>query len=383
MSNKDKSKAELIEELTQARGRIADLENALAGLGESEGQEPSPDAPGSGADPQDTIKEAFKATEDQLRVLVEITGDALYRLRYESMEYDYISPGFQSLTGYRPDQVTQGSFAEMVLEIEAPGGEPLSRDFIKDMRLAGKTGEFKADYLIETKSGQKIWLSDHSFPWLNQDGEVIGSVGILTDITERKAVEKERESLISGLRQNQALLKRLSIRDALTGLANQHHFNEMLYQEWNRAVRDAVHLGVITMRIDLFEQFNENYGHVAGEYCLKLVGGALKRSLRRPGDLAARFQDDFFAALLPNTNLSSIKAVVERVKQAVADLDIIHQDGINGDRVTVSLGVASAHYAQYHSPESLFTTAEWALSMAQEAGGNRAHEASGPKRDSR
>ena len=310
---------------------------------------------------------------------MEITGDALYRLNYESMEYDYLSPGFQALTGFRPDQVTQGSFAAMVKEIEAPGGGPLSRDFIKDMRLSGKTGEYRADYLVETESGRKIWLGDHSFPWLNQDGEVIGSVGILTDITERKTAEKERELLISGLRQNQALLKRLSIKDPLTGLANQRHFQEMLHQEWHRAVREGVHLGLLTMRIDFFNEFNESYGHVAGEYCLKLIGGALKHSLRRPGDLAARQEDDLFCALLPNTNLASTAAVAERVREAVARLDIIHQNGVSGDRVTVSLGAASAHYAQYQSPDSLFKTAQWAVSRAEDSGRDRCFLANGPK----
>ena len=248
------------------------------------------------------------------------------------------------------------------------------------MRLSGKTGEYRADYLIETRSGRKVWLSDHSFPWLNQAGEVIGSVGILTDITERKTAEKEREVLISGLRQNQALLKRLSIKDSLTGLVNQRHFMEMIHQEWNRAVRNGVHLGLLVMHIDLFAEFNENYGHVAGEYCLKLVGGALKRSLRRPGDLAARYDDNLFSALLPNTNLTSTAAVAERIRAAVAGLDIIHQDGVDGDRVTVSLGAASAHYAQYPSPESLFSTTKWALDRAEATGRNRCFQATGPQR---
>ena len=86
-------------------------------------------------------------------------------------------------------------------------------------------------------------------------------------------------------------------------------------------------------------------------------------------------------ALLPNTNLASAMIVAERAQQAVADLEIIHQDGISDDRVTVSMGAAAAHYAQYKSPESLFSTAEWALAKAEAEGRNRCFKAHGPKRD--
>lgn len=131
-------------------------------------------------------------SEQRFSFLAETTGDALYRLRYDSMSYDYLSTGVRTLTGYTPEEINQISFSSLVLRIESADRQEISRDFIRKNRRDGKTGEYRADYLIKTKDGSEKWLGDHSFPWLDDQGRVIGSVGILTDITQRKRAEEEQ-----------------------------------------------------------------------------------------------------------------------------------------------------------------------------------------------
>jgi len=137
----------------------------------------------------------LEASEERLRLLTETTGEALYQLRYATMAYDYMSSGIAGLTGYTPEELGRISFKSLVKRIISPDGSTLARDYIIKERQSGRTGEYRADYLIATRSGEERWLADHSFPWYDDHGRLIGSVGILTDITQRKKMENAlRES---------------------------------------------------------------------------------------------------------------------------------------------------------------------------------------------
>ncbi len=133
----------------------------------------------------------LRESEERFSFLAKTTGDALYRLRYDTMTYDYLSDGITTLTGYSPDEFRHISFASLVQKIEFNGQE-VSADHLRRKRRQGDAGEFRADYLVKTKSGELKWLGDHSFPWLDREGNLVGSVGILTDITERKRAEEEK-----------------------------------------------------------------------------------------------------------------------------------------------------------------------------------------------
>jgi|WetSurMetagenome_2_1015567.scaffolds.fasta_scaffold29338_5 PAS domain S-box-containing protein len=137
----------------------------------------------------------LRESEGRLRFLAENTGDLLYRLRYDSMSYDYLNPAIKRLTGYSSEEINTLRFSELVIKIETPGEGAISPDVIVKRRHSGNTGEFKADYLIRTKEGDLRWLRDHSFPWYDELGRLSGSVGVLSDITEYKRMEESlRES---------------------------------------------------------------------------------------------------------------------------------------------------------------------------------------------
>lgn len=134
-------------------------------------------------------------SEERFRFAAENSGWALYRLSYATMTYDYLSPGIQELTGYRAEEIDSTTFSEMVRKISMPGGEEVSKDRLVKLREIGRTGRLRADYLVRTKTGELKWLADRSMPWLDREGRIIGSIGVLTDVTDQKETEAElRES---------------------------------------------------------------------------------------------------------------------------------------------------------------------------------------------
>jgi PAS domain S-box-containing protein len=140
-------------------------------------------------------EDALRESEERFRFMAETTGDVIYRLRYDSMTYDYLSPGIEGLTGYSAEDFKSMSFSKLVVRIDLPGQESVSPTEIVRERLEGKTGEYRADYLIRTRARDLKWLRDHSFPWVDESGKVVGSVGILSDISDYKRAEalvKER-----------------------------------------------------------------------------------------------------------------------------------------------------------------------------------------------
>jgi PAS domain S-box-containing protein len=134
-------------------------------------------------------EDELRESEDRFRFMLETTGDVIYRLRYDTMTYDYLSPGIGKLTGYSPEEIKTIEFSSLVTRIDLPGREDVSAKVIVEDRLAGKTGEFRADYLITTKNGASRWLRDHSFPWYDDTGNIVGSVGILSDLADYKRAE--------------------------------------------------------------------------------------------------------------------------------------------------------------------------------------------------
>jgi PAS domain S-box-containing protein len=135
------------------------------------------------------VEEALRESEERYRFLVETTGDAIYRLRYDSMNYDYLSPGITNLTGYSPEEMKDLGFSKLVRRIDLPGEEDVFPGALVKDRIEGKTGEYRADYLVVTKAGEPKWLRDHSFPWYDEAAKLMGSVGILSDVTDYKRAE--------------------------------------------------------------------------------------------------------------------------------------------------------------------------------------------------
>ncbi|HLZ08761.1 MAG TPA: response regulator [Chloroflexota bacterium] len=134
---------------------------------------------------------ARRESEERFRFMVEHTGDAIYRLRFDTRRYDYISPTIENLTGYTTQEINDLGWKTLIEKRLTSSGQEQTADQLAHTRSKETDGSYRVDYLIRTKSGQHRWLADHSEPWHDDDGVLQGSVGILSDITERKQLEEQ------------------------------------------------------------------------------------------------------------------------------------------------------------------------------------------------
>ncbi len=169
-------------------------------------------------------------------------------------------------------------------------------------------------------------------------------------------------------------LRCLACQDELTGTANRRHFNEVLRQEWGRALRDGVPLGLLMVDVDHFKKYNDTYGHPLGDLCLRQVADALRSALRRPADLLARYGGEEFAILLPHTPTAGAVAVAEAMARRLADLALPHA-GAPAGVVTVSIGVAALTPTSGIGPGALLQASDRALYEAKRGGRNQVRQA--------
>jgi len=169
-------------------------------------------------------------------------------------------------------------------------------------------------------------------------------------------------------------LERLVNLDGLTKLANRRCFDEYLEQEWQRLAREQQSLALIMCDIDFFKNYNDSYGHIVGDDCLKKVSALIQQSVRRPADLAARYGGEEFVVVLPNTDVEGAMAVAEIIRQKLRELAIPHQDSAVSEYVTLSMGVTSLIPKLDSNPSVLLTAADYALYRAKELGRNQTYQ---------
>jgi diguanylate cyclase (GGDEF)-like protein len=168
---------------------------------------------------------------------------------------------------------------------------------------------------------------------------------------------------------NQALAS-LAAKDPLTGLANRRAFDERMASEWSRARRERKPLALLMIDVDHFKSFNDAYGHLEGDSCLRHVAAVMEGCARRGGDFAARIGGEEFALILPGASRSAAATVAEHLRGAIAGLGIEHEKVQEG-HVTISAGVAATTTASAESPDFLINQADTALYEAKWGGRNK------------
>jgi diguanylate cyclase (GGDEF)-like protein len=167
------------------------------------------------------------------------------------------------------------------------------------------------------------------------------------------------------------MLERLANIDGLTELANRRRFDEMFKSEWQRARRGGQPLSLALLDIDCFKQYNDHYGHSAGDRALRAVARIAAGAMRRPADLAARYGGEELALLMPDTCAARARQVMEWMCQAIAQLAIAHEASTAEAILTASVGGATLDPAGIESRAELFEAADNELYRAKAAGRNR------------
>lgn len=220
----------------------------------------------------------------------------------------------------------------------------------------GAVGYHAENWCIMPRRGNELYLAIDASPLLDSAGRQVAVVETLWDMTHEKVARTE--------------LERLAKRDGLTGLSNRHHLDQVLHAEWARLRREQCPLSLLMIDVDHFKAYNDRYGHLAGDECLREIARTLQHALLRPSDVAARYGGEEFAVVLPDTDVQGAETVAHRIQERVEALRLPHAHG-EGGRVTLSIGLACVRPKRDTQPEQLVLMADEALYRAKHGGRNR------------
>jgi diguanylate cyclase (GGDEF)-like protein/PAS domain S-box-containing protein len=270
----------------------------------------------------------------------------------------YVSASGESWGGWRREDLLNRKSLELV----HPDDLPFVAQTLRKLR-AGADGAV-IEYRVRAKSGEYLWV-EASLRTI-RDPETKVPTGILNstrDISERKIAEEKLQDAYHAV-------ETMAITDGMTGLANRRRFDQCLAQEWRRGMREHLPLSLVLIDTDLFKNYNDTYGHLRGDACLKEIAQATREVVARPGDLVARFGGEEFAILLPNTGNEGAMHIAERIQAAIRGRMLPHGGSPFGF-VTVSAGCATLIAQMGQDSGRLIEFADEALYSAKRNGRNQ------------
>lgn len=206
------------------------------------------------------------------------------------------------------------------------------------------------------------------FGWIFAKRQTLGIAYMLDNQTLQEA-QKIRDNQLSAMTQQ---LQQISATDALTQVANRRYFEGRLQSEWRRIAREQDELALLLIDIDRFGNYNNHFGHQAGDLCIARIALCVRDSLRRPADLVARLSGNVFVVLLPNTPAAGAVRVGEMIRENVIAQEILNPSDDNPKRLlSVTIGIAHAKISEDMPRSGLIACAEAALLAGQKQQGNK------------
>jgi diguanylate cyclase (GGDEF)-like protein/PAS domain S-box-containing protein len=229
--------------------------------------------------------------------------------------------------------------------------------------------KFSLEAVRKRKDGSLVNVSLLGVPIVTSRRQV-AVFGIYRDISARVKAERALLESRRQLEEANSMLERISNHDGLTAIPNRRSFEHFYELEWRRACREHKWISLVMIDVDFFKSFNDHYGHLAGDQCLKHIAHALQ-VLNRPGDLVARYGGEEFVAVLSGTDRAGAVLMAERMRERVQMLKLPHEQSKISPHVTISLGVATEVPEANANPLNLVLKADQALYLAKSRGRNR------------
>jgi len=250
---------------------------------------------------------------------------------------------------------------EETMQYYGPSGRQALQAAIEAAAREGEPWDLELPF--QTAKGNARWLRAQGVA-VCDDGRPVRLLGAFQDITEKKTNALE-------LHRVNEELTRLSTTDALTEVGNRRLFDQTLRAEWARAARRGGSIGLLMIDVDHFKEYNDHYGHPAGDAVLRQIARMVGDSVRRGGELVARYGGEEFALLLPGADLEAAIVVAERCRQQVIDAKIEHRASTTSAWLGVSIGVASQVASPAVDCGVLVEIADAALYRAKRCGRGR------------
>ena len=247
------------------------------------------------------------------------------------------------------------------------GDDDLTKKFVS--RLS-KEQSGKKEFKINHKTSGIRWVLVSWRPVYDSKNIFKGIRTSIIDITRQKKSELASADLASQLRKEKEIAEKNSLTDPLTGLANRRYLEDRINYEFSRMKRFSLDLSIIMMDVDFFKQYNDSFGHIEGDECLKLIANHLAKSVQRGTDLVARYGGEEFVILLPDTSNQAAMKIANKIKDEISSLEILHPSSDVADVVTLSMGVATFNGSTKASTNDLIKEADKALYHAKKSGRN-------------
>jgi diguanylate cyclase (GGDEF)-like protein/PAS domain S-box-containing protein len=292
------------------------------------------------------------------KTLLESTKAIPWKIEWATMQFAYIGPQIEPLLGWTPA-------SWMTVQDWADRMHPDDRDRVVNFCVSQSQAgiDHEADYRALTKDGGYVWIRDVVHVVRKEDGSVDALVGFMFDISDRKLAEEKVMRL-------QQELHDLSFKDSLTGIANRRKYDEVMSAEWQHAIHAQEPLSLVLIDIDFFKEYNDLYGHVRGDTCLKQVVNALSTTVTRPRDFIARFGGEEFVIVLPQTDADGAKRVAERCRDVIQQSQISHRHSKINSVVTISAGAGTVVPTTQSDIVKFVDLVDTRLYQAKDAGRN-------------
>jgi diguanylate cyclase (GGDEF)-like protein/PAS domain S-box-containing protein len=306
---------------------------------------------------KELLQTNLQDSENRFRMLAEASNDVIV-LSDLFGERHYVSPAITSVLGWQAEELLGHDYQQIVHSEDIP-----KLSALLDKCRRGEPVE-TLSYRCRKKDGSYLWMEANVRLYCDQaTGKPLGFVNVVRDISTRKAAEQE-------LNRAFCMVANLAMLDGLTGIANRRQFDDTMERELRRAMRDGSALSLLMIDVDHFKTYNDFYGHVMGDACLRQISVAAQDVLHRTSDLFARYGGEEFAAILPNTDSRGAQLVAEQIRRAVELCHLPHAGNLHGI-VTVSIGCATQILTPDTVGNPLLQAADEALYEAKSAGRNR------------
>ncbi len=279
-----------------------------------------------------------------------------------------VSPAGKTMFGYSQD-VDDTKLGLDILDFLIPQDRERAKKKHEEMFKGKNPGPSEYTGLRLDKSTFFIEVNTNFI--FDKEGKPSKMIFSVRDISERKQSEEKIEHLIKQLETERNIAEFNAITDSLTGLANRRYFDEALRKEISRIKRSGAPLSLIMFDVDYFKRFNDTYGHIAGDNCLRQIGSTLKSFIKREYDIVARYGGEEFVIILPETKLEGALLLAEKIRILIETLGIIHEKSEASNYITVSLGVVTAYITNLEKPEDLIAKADEAMYKAKNMGRNK------------
>lgn len=263
------------------------------------------------------------------RTLLESTRAIPWKIDWATKTFTYVGPQIETLLGWpQTSWVSVQDWADRMHDDD--------RDRVVDYCLTHSAAgeDHEADYRALTRDGDYLWVRDVVHILRDESGAIEALVGFMFDIDQRRRNEEKLAAL-------QKKLENLSYQDALTGLANRRRFDEVMEREWASGWRNGTAVALIMVDIDHFKQYNDHYGHIQGDDCLRRVAAALAATAGRPRDLVCRFGGEEFILVLPETDHAAAMKMAGKCRDLIRTAAIEHAGARPESLLTVSMGVGA------------------------------------------